>query len=76
MTSVTARMHKSEGPPTAVGTTTRIGLSGNAAAAAATLTSETHIAPAAAMHDAWGFILIFLETVSLIVDAAVVSNPV
>src|SRR4051812_40658433 len=44
--SPTARMQRSDGPPTAVGTTMRIGFSGYVAAAAA----NEHMLASAAMH--------------------------
>jgi hypothetical protein len=47
MASVTARMHKSDGPPIEVGTMIRIGFSGNAAAAAVPIMNATQIAGAA-----------------------------
>ncbi len=49
--SVTARTHKSDGPPTAVGTMIRTGFCGNDAAAAAPPTSATGIAAAMAILE-------------------------
>jgi hypothetical protein len=52
-------MHTSDGPPTAVGTTTRMGFSGNAALAAAALTllkSTKVLTAAAAIFEMLWFI--------------------
>src|ERR1035437_9234584 len=54
--SVTVRMHKSDGPPIAVGTTIRMGFSGNAAVAAVQVTSEMQAAAAAVIFDIQEFI--------------------